>query len=68
MWTQGCAEATYTLKEYLTREPVLVIPDASDRGLEAVLNQMDNEGNECAISFLNKRLLLCEQSYSTVEN
>ena len=76
-WTKECAEATCTLKEYLTREPVLVNPDfskgfilqtdASDRGLGAVLSQLHSEGNECAITFLSKKLLPREQSYSTVE-
>ena len=77
VWSRECAEAMLTLKEHLTQEPVLTNPDftkqltlqtdASDKGLGAVLSQIDKTGNEKAVEFLSKKLLPREQAYSTIE-
>jgi len=76
-WTPGCNEAFCKLKSVLCIAPVLHSPDfsqtfilqtdASDRGVGAVLSQIDAEGNEHPIGFFSRKLLPREQRYLTVE-
>ena len=70
-WTPGCNEAFCKLKSVLCTAPVLHSPDfsqtfilqtdASDRGVGAVLSQIDAEGDEHPIGFFSRKLLLREQ-------
>ena len=41
--------------------------DASDRGVDAVLSQMDDEGNDRPIAYYSHKLLPRQAKYSTVE-
>ena len=41
--------------------------DASDRGLGAVLSQLDNQSLDHPIVFLSRKLLVRETNYPTVE-
>jgi len=70
-WTPGCNEAFGKLKSVLCTAPALHSPDfsqtfilqtdASDRGVGAVLSQMDAEGDEHPIGFFSHKLLPWEQ-------
>ena len=76
-WTEPCYKAFKKLKEILCTEPVLKSPDfrrpfilqtdASNRGVEAVLSQMDSEGTEHPVGYYSRKLLPREESYSTIE-
>ena len=65
IWDDACQESFDRLKEILTSEPVLRMPDfdkpfklqtdASDRGLRAVLSQ-DWEGKEYPIAYASRTL------------
>ena len=74
-WTPGCEEAFCKLKRVLCAAPVLcnfdqtflLQTDASDRGVGAVLGQVDSEGDEHPIGFFSRKLLARGQRYSTVE-
>ena len=41
--------------------------DASDRGLGAVLSQLDDEGKDHPVAYYSRKLLPREERYSTVE-
>ena len=41
--------------------------DASDRGVEAVLSQLDDEGDDHPVTFFSQKLLPREEKYSTIE-
>ncbi len=41
--------------------------DASNRGVGAVLTQMDDQGEEHPASYYSQKLLLREQKYTTLE-
>ena len=66
-----------TLKSALTQHPILSNPDfhkefilqtdASDRGVGAVLSQLDSDGNDRPVAFFSKKLLPREEKYSTIE-
>ena len=76
-WREEHQLAFDSLKEELTRPPVLLSPnfekpfrlqtDASERGIGAVLSQDDDEGVEHPVAFYSKKLLPRETRYSTVE-
>ena len=76
-WTEECDTAFKTLKRALCQAPILNNPDfnaafilqtdASDRGVGAVLSQLNNEGRDRPIAFFSRKLLPREQRYSTVE-
>ncbi len=77
VWTQQCEEAFTLLKEKLVHPPVLKVPDvhkpftlqtdASDVGLGAVLNQMDDDGEEHPVAYASRKLKPRETRYSTIE-
>ena len=77
VWSGKCDSAFQRLKEMLYTKPVLTSPDfdrpfllqtdASDRGIGAVLSQCDDDGQDHPIGFFSKKLLLRQESYSTVE-
>jgi hypothetical protein len=77
MWTRECEEAFEKLKTVLCSEPVLKNPDfekefilqtdASDRGLGAVLSQLDKEGKDHPILYLSRKLYPREENYATIE-
>ena len=76
-WTDLCEKAFLLLQDTLRSHPILKSPDfdreyilqtdASDRGVGAVLSQLDNEGNEHPIAYFSRKLLPRETRYSTVE-
>ncbi len=76
-WDSACEEAFTKLKALLCTSPVLQSPDfsrpfilqtdASNRGVGAVLTQIDEEGQEHPVSYYSRKLLPREQRYSTVE-
>ncbi len=76
-WTDECQAAFEMLKNTLSSTPVLRNPDfnrtfilqtdASNRGIGAVLSQVDETGVEHPIAFFSKKLLPREERYSTVE-
>ena len=77
LWTADCEEAFVTLKEKLSRGPVLRAPDftkefliqtdASDEGIGVVLSQVDQEGEEHPILYLSRKFKGAEKNYSTTE-
>lgn len=76
-WTEECGKAFETLKSALCSSPVLRSPDftkefvlltdASDIGVGAVLSQLDDEGNDYPLAYFSRTLLPQEQRYFTVE-
>eukprot|EP00731_Ephydatia_muelleri_P026771 Em0018g871a len=77
VWNEGCQRAFETLKKALISEPVLSSPDvsktfivqtdASDRGVGAVLSQVQEDGQEHPVGYYSRKLLAREQRYSTIE-
>ena len=73
-WTVQCEEAFASIKRKLTNAPILAFPqldepfildtDASDKGLGAVLSQVQG-GNECVIAYAARALSKAEGNYST---
>ena len=76
-WTNDCRTAFETLKAKLCKTPVLANPDfskqfilqtdASNRGVGAVLSQLDSKGCDRPVAYFSRKLLPREQRYSTVE-
>ena len=74
VWTDTCQQAFSTLKERLTRAPVLAYPegegqfildtDASGYGIGAVLSQVQ-EGQEKVIAYASKALNKSQRRYCT---
>ena len=48
-------------------KPYILQTDASERGLGAVLSQVDAQGEEHPVAFTSRKLLLREMNYSTIE-
>ena len=77
VWSPVCEEAFLSLKQLLCTDPVLRSPDftkefivqtdASERGVGAVLSQLDDEGLDHPISYFSRKLLPREEHYATVE-
>ena len=77
MWSDQCEVAFRTLKEAMCSQPVLRSPDytqefvlqtdASDRGMGAVLGQVDKEGEEHPVSYFSKKFLPREEKYSAIK-
>ena len=78
VWNEGCQRAFETLKKALISEPVLSSPDVSntfivqtdansDRGVGAVLSQVQEDGQEHPVGYYSRKLLAREQRYSTIE-
>ena len=76
-WTNDCTQAFQCLKNCLCTAPILYSPDftqpfvvqtdASDRGIGAVLSQLDTDGTDHPVSFYSRKLLPREEKYATVE-
>ncbi|RDY00951.1 Retrovirus-related Pol polyprotein, partial [Mucuna pruriens] len=76
-WNQECQEAFEKVKQYLESPPVLVlaIPDKPlilyltvlKESMGGILGQQNDFGKEQAIYYLSKKLMECEQRYSTLE-
>ena len=76
-WTPECSAAFNLLKQQMCSTPVLRSPDfekmfllqtdASDRGVGAVLSQVDENGDEHPVGFFSRKLLPREERYATVE-
>lgn len=76
-WNDKCEVAFNQLKDVLLKKPVLTAPDfnksfsvqvdASDKGIGAVLSQVDEEGEEHPVQYLSRKLLDREVRYPTVE-
>ena len=77
VWTAGCAAAFEKLKFLLCSAPVFQVPnfekqfilqtDASERGVGAVLSQLDESGADHPVAYFSRKLLPREERYSTVE-
>ena len=77
IWTEDCERAFNTLKEALTKSPVLAYPDfnlpfkldtdASNVGTGAVLSQLQ-EGVEKPIAFFSKMMNPAETNYCATRN
>ena len=48
-------------------KPFVVHTDASERGVGAVLSQLDDDGNDYPVSYYSRKLLPREERYATVE-
>ena len=67
VWSPNCDHAFQQLKDSLCTAPILRSPDftrpfvlqtdASDRGVGAVLSQLDDEGQEHPVAYFSKKLL-----------
>ena len=76
-WTEECQVSFQHLKETLIGDPVLRIADpskpfvlqtdASDRGLGAVLSQVDTQGEEHPVAYASRKLFPRERKYSVIE-
>ena len=76
-WTAECAIAFQKLKEALISSPILRRPDfsrrfilqtdASDRGVGAILSQLDDKGQDRPVAYFSRKLLPREEKYSTIE-
>ena len=76
-WSDSCDRAFNTLKQILCSNPVLRTPDfskpfilqtdASNRGVGAILSQIDDNSEEHPVGFFSRKLLPREQQYATVE-
>ena len=77
VWTPACSKSFEELKKHLCSDPVLKSPDfkrpfilqtdASNRGVGAVLSQIDAEGEEHPVAYFSRKLLEREEKYSTIE-
>ena len=76
-WTADCQTAFDRVKEILSSEPVVVLPDfsrtfilrtdASSRGLGAALMQVAADGEVHHVLYASRKLLDRETRYSTIE-
>ena len=72
VWTPVCSKSFEELKKHLCSDPVLKSPDfnkpfilqtdASNRGVGAVLSQIDTEGEEHPVAYFSRKLLEREKS------
>ncbi|XP_064399260.1 uncharacterized protein LOC135345747 [Halichondria panicea] len=77
IWTDTCEQAFQKLKTLLSTSPILASPDftqqfilqtdASDRGIGAVLSQLDGTGMDRPVAYYSKKLLPREERYSVIE-
>ena len=77
VWTSECDCAFKTLKRMLCSCPILKSPefekefilqtDASDRGVGAVLSQLDDDEKDHPVAYFSRKLLPRETRYSTIE-
>lgn len=77
LWSSECDIAFNKLKAALCSPHVLWTPDfektfilqmdASERGVGAVLSQLDDEGRDRPVAYFSKKLLPRETKYSTIE-
>ena len=76
-WTRECEHTIDQLKGQFCSSPVLLLPDfnqdfvlqtdASDRGVGAVLSQVDQKGIEHPVAYFSRKLLPREEKYLMVE-
>ena len=77
IWTDDCDKAFITLRDALTKRPVLIIADpskpyilytdASDIALGAVLLQRDSDGNLHPIAYASKALNAAQKNYTVTD-
>uniref|UniRef100_A0A3B3D9F3 ribonuclease H n=1 Tax=Oryzias melastigma TaxID=30732 RepID=A0A3B3D9F3_ORYME len=77
IWDKKCQTAVEFLKNCITSEPVLKLPDfsrpfyihtdACDAGLGAALMQRDDEGRDTVVAYASRVLHISEKPYSTPE-
>ena len=75
-WTPECQQAFESLKQGISSQPTLALPDysklfllqtdASDRGIGAVLSQTTDQGDH-PIAFYSRKFFNREQRYTTME-
>ena len=76
-WNDQLQKDFTQIKEMLTSRPILMCPDedkqfivqtdASERGIGAVLSQLDDESMERPVAFFSRKLLPQEERYSVIE-
>ena len=76
-WQEKHSKALDTIKQNLTRKPVLTGPqfdreflifsDATQKTIAAILSQKDNDGCEKVIAYASRSLLEREQKFSSIE-
>jgi hypothetical protein len=77
IWNSTLDKAFNQLKAALTSKPLLcpadlskdymLQVDASDHAIAGILSQLNDQGNECVISYASRKLLPREQNYSTIQ-
>ena len=77
IWTDDCEKAFITLRDALTKRPVLIIADPSkpyilytdalDIALGAVLLQRDSDGNLHPIAYASKALNAAQKNYTVTD-
>jgi hypothetical protein len=77
VWTEECENSFQEIKQALSSEPVLHIPDysrtfyvqtdSSDRAIAGILSQKDENGVEHPIAYRSCKLSPREQQWSTIE-
>ncbi|KAH6763350.1 hypothetical protein C2S52_020783 [Perilla frutescens var. hirtella] len=76
-WDESCRNALKSIKEYLTKAPILVAPVAGrplilyittqERSIGALLAQENDNGKESALYYLSRMMMPNELKYSPVE-
>lgn len=74
-WNPQCNSVFQALKTHLCSSPILNSPenpfilqiDASNRGVGAVLSQLDASGYDHPVAYFSTKLLPREERYSTIE-
>ncbi|XP_022895322.1 uncharacterized protein LOC111409511 [Olea europaea var. sylvestris] len=76
-WDNACQNAFQSIKQYLSRPPVLIAPvpgksltlyvAAQEYSLGALLAQVNEEGKENALYYLSRTLVGAEMKYSPIE-
>ena len=77
VWDDSCQKAFQDIKDYLTKPPILVGPQAGkpfllyvramDHSLGALLAQKNEDGYEQAVYYLSRTLIGAESRYNPIE-
>jgi hypothetical protein len=77
IWTSTLEKAFDQLKTALISKPVLcpanlskdyiLQTDTSNQAIAGILSQLNDQGQECVVSYASRKLLPREQNYSTIQ-